>query len=88
MLYATVDNLIEKLIKRQQTEDLNDTEFAEKLGISRSLWRQTKFKEREVGQSLLSAVMRVYPELAPEVLAFLREGKEERSRTPANAPQT
>ncbi len=69
--------LLSLLMEKQRGENLNDTEFANKLGISRSLWRQTRTGEREINQTLLAAVMKVYPELAPEILTFLRDSEKE-----------
>ena len=66
--------LVSALIAQQSALGLNDTKFAIKLGIARTVWVQAKQVQRPIGLTLLRAVARTYPDLNEEILAFLRDG--------------
>ena len=71
----TKPSLIKILINRQLEQDLTNTAFAKKLGVSRTLWVMTRNGRRNVNITLLRAVAREFPELDDEILAFLRPAK-------------
>ena len=66
--------LVSALIAQQSALGLNDTKFAIKLGIARTVWVQAKQGQRPIGLTLLRAVARTYPERNEEILTFLRDG--------------
>jgi len=75
MATIVANQLLEKLIQKQNDLRLNDAQFARKLGIvSRQLWQFTKTGKREVGFTLLRAVLRTYPDLTSDVIEYLRDG--------------
>lgn len=63
--------LREKLVARQQELGLNDTEFARLLGVPRSTWSLTRSGVKRVGPRIARAVLRAFPDLAPEAISFL-----------------
>ena len=65
--------LIELLQARQRELGLSDGAFARRLGVSRSLWIAVQSGQRAVGLRLLRGVVRAFPDLDDDVLAFLRE---------------
>jgi len=65
--------LIEKLKEVQAEAKLSDAEFAkQKLGISRQQWQFTKAGTRKIGEKTLNGIMLNMPELAADVLVYLR----------------
>ncbi len=64
--------LIERLITRQRELGLTDGEFARRLGISRTLWWAIRTGQRAMGLRSLRGIVRAFPDLDDEVLAFLR----------------
>lgn len=82
--YAT-PSLIQALEIIQYEQRANDSSFAIHLGISRTLWRQTKSGERSVGLTLLKAIILHHPELTTHILEFLRNGNTEVNRNVAKA---
>ena len=66
--------LVKTLRNKQEHEKMNDTCFAKKLGISRSLWVLTQVGKREIGFTLLRAIVQHYPELIIDVIDFLKNG--------------
>lgn len=68
----THDSLVRLLVVRQQESALSDHDFAQQLGIARPLWSLTRAGKREVGLTLVRGVLRVYPDLTDDVIAFLK----------------
>lgn len=64
--------LIHSLIEKQRAEHLSNTEFAQRLGISRALWDLVRTGKRGFGEKTLSGIVRAYPDLIPELLLFPR----------------
>ncbi len=60
-----------ELSRKRAAAGLNESQFAEKLGISRALWFQLKRGKRFPSAKFLSAVMKVFPGLTVDVMAFL-----------------
>lgn len=67
--------LIEALIQKQRELGMQDVHFAQELGFSRTFWNRVKNGKRGVTVAVLRAVLRRFPELEPDVLAFLQEEK-------------
>ena len=65
--------LIEKLIERQRSERKSDAAFAATLGVTRTWWNLARNGRATIGDKPLSRIVLHYPELGPEVLAFLRD---------------
>jgi len=65
--------LLSALIKKQLNQELTDSEFAHKLGISRSMWQFTARGEQEIGWLITLAVVKKFPDLFPELLFYLRD---------------
>ena len=74
----TNQELVEALIQRQAKLDLSDGEMAVRLNVSRDLWNKVRRGEKAIGSKLLRGIMREFPDLAPEVLSFLRRNREGR----------
>ena len=55
------NDLLDKLNERQGK--LSNYKFAERIGITPSLWQMIKNGKREVGITLLRAILKAYPEL-------------------------
>jgi len=53
--------------------ELSDKDFAKRLGVSRQLWALVKNGKHNPGLKFIQAVMRVYPELTVELMAYLKE---------------
>lgn len=62
--------LLVELIARQGERP--DKDFAQTLGLSRQLWRMICQGERRIGIISLGRVLAHYPELAVEVLDYVR----------------
>jgi hypothetical protein len=65
-------NLVVDALKLKQGE-LNDSQFAKRLGISNVMWIYLKNNQRLPGKKIYSAVMREYPDLIPTVLMAMTE---------------
>ena len=63
--------LLEKLIERQKQLGLNDAQFAKKLGVPRSTWRNTRIGERALGRKVALATMRTFSDLTADIVSFL-----------------
>ncbi len=71
--------LLEKLVEKQQAEELTDRPFAKKLGIAGAQWFNVRKKERGFGVKTLGGVLQLYPELEPDVLTYIREAAERKA---------
>ena len=67
--------LLDSLKTKQQELGLSDREFAEKLGVPRVTWTCTRLGYKRIGETILVAVVRAFPELEREVLLFVRRGE-------------
>lgn len=67
----TSARLIHLLVARQ--ESCIDQDFAQRLGLSRPLWVQVRNGTRRLGIISLGRVLAHYPELAVEVLDYIRD---------------
>lgn len=65
------DGLIEALRTKEQTLGLSEVRFARQLGISRAAWRLLKAGEMQAGLEVLRAIVAAFPELWPQVSAYL-----------------
>jgi len=63
--------VIETLKKLQSTQQLNDTQMGDMLGIHRTTWQRVKNYHQEPSSKFLITVMRVFPELRSAVDIFL-----------------
>ena len=64
--------LVERLIVIQNAHKWSDFDMAQQLGITRTMWQQVQHGERRLGsRTSLRAIVRAFPELGPEVLAYL-----------------
>jgi len=69
--------LVSTLKERASALNLSVTELAKTLGISRSYAYMLLNGEREFGLQTLRSILRVFPELKPEVDAYLADGHED-----------
>ena len=67
-------DLLAALRSKQATECLNDGQFAQRLGISKTLWSLISNGKSEPSYKMLRGVARVYPDLNPHVTIFLQSG--------------
>jgi len=81
---VTINNstLLSKIIQKQNAEGLNDYAFADKLIIERSTWTHIRLGRRKIGLTLLRAILRTYPELTDDVIAFMHDGDYSQSNKP------
>jgi hypothetical protein len=63
-------NLLIKLISRQRLEHLSDRAFAEKIEVSRPHWQATRTGKVKIGKSVEDGVIRAFPDLMPDVMAY------------------
>ena len=71
--------LIQNIENLQKLKGLNDTQFAEAIGVDLSTWSKVKNGERRPSNNFLRGIVRAFPELH---LAVLEEMKDE-DNTPA-----
>lgn len=71
---STLVTLVEKLKAKQEECNLNESEFADRLKLSRATWYLIKNGDREPSREFLSAVMREFPELTVEIMNYLANG--------------
>ena len=65
-------NLIEAIRAEQAERELSDTDLAKLLGIDLSTWSRIKRGQRPPGGKFLKAVMSNLPELALQVIDYMR----------------
>jgi len=68
-----VGSLVETLVEKQKESGLDDAEFAAKIGVSRPAWSMIRSGSRRPGEKTLSGVMRAFPRLVDDCLAYLRD---------------
>jgi hypothetical protein len=68
-----VPSLVDTLTARQAAAGMDDAAFAAKLGVSRAAWSMVRAGKRQMGDKLLSGVMKAFPSLADDCLAYLRD---------------
>lgn len=66
--------LIEVVEERKQALGWTDEQLARVLGISRSLWSQVRSGRRRLTLDVVCGILRAFPDLEEQVLAFLKEG--------------
>ena len=66
--------IIEQLETRRKELGMTDEAFARLLGISRPLWSQIRSGKRRMTLEVVRGILRAFPDLEGQVLAFLREG--------------
>lgn len=64
-------DLIRVCCERQRRMGASDGEFAVRLGLSRSTWWALRRGWRRPGRRALAGILRAFPDLAPDTLAFL-----------------
>ena len=74
---APTHRLVAVLTARQQQLGLTDGRFARLMGLTRPLWQAIRTGRRNVSLRLLAGVVRAFPDLEGEALAFLRNHTEE-----------
>jgi len=67
-MQTIVAGLIEKVIQRQQTDGLSNVAFAKKLNVSRQMWDGIRKGTRKPGLKVWRGIVRVYPDMAGEIL--------------------
>lgn len=67
-------SLVVTLSAKQRELELSDAAFARRLGVARSTWTRVRLGNRKPGERLLSGVMRAFPSLTDDCLAYLRDG--------------
>ncbi|MCL5265141.1 MAG: hypothetical protein M1343_08125 [Chloroflexi bacterium] len=63
--------LTDKLKIKQQELGLNDTDFARKLSVPRSTWRNAKVGIRKPSRRLALKAMGMFPDLTADCVSFL-----------------
>jgi len=58
-----MSQVIEETLKKQVELGLSDTEFAEHLGISPTMWWYLRTGQRELGKKSYQAIANAFPEL-------------------------
>jgi transcriptional regulator with XRE-family HTH domain len=76
-------SLVGRLDAIQTAHKWSDVEMAGQLGITRVMWQQVHHGDRRLGAKTLRAIVRTFPELGPEVLAYLAEDGAEPEPTAA-----
>lgn len=86
-------NIVDEVAARQVRDGIPDRELAQRLGISRSLWRFIRAKERGISLYFLQGVVATYPDLMIEAQAILLAAYHARNDVPGarqnarNGPQ-
>lgn len=65
------DRLIDELRRRQVRAELSEIEFAELLGLADSTWVLIRQRKAKPGFKFVVGVVRRYPDLKGDVMAFL-----------------
>lgn len=65
--------LIEAVEERRHALGWTDEALARALGVSRPLWSQIRSGKRQVTLNVVRGVLRTFPDLETQVLAFLKE---------------
>ncbi len=63
--------LLDTLINRQQEMEETDRAFAQRLDIPRSSWQLARTRVKPLSRKAAHGAKRAFPDLAPEVDAFL-----------------
>lgn len=66
------ETLIAELRRRQERAGLSEIKFAELLGLADSTWVLIRTRKAKPGFKFLVGVVRLYPDLEGDVMAFLR----------------
>ena len=74
-ILATQDIALLSKLKLQQ-RDLSDYKFARKLGVTRPLWQATRTERVSINLTLLKAIARTYPDMHPDIIKYLKDGRE------------
>ena len=67
----TDQTILTALQQRQSDAGLSDEAMAERLGISRTMWRRLVSGERRISLRVLQGVVAAYPDLTPQVIAVV-----------------
>jgi transcriptional regulator with XRE-family HTH domain len=78
-------SLLERLKLLQRQARMSDREFAQLLGCTGQFWGRVKRGKRGITVAVLGAVLRRFPELTPEVLAFLEDAATSAGRSAGRA---
>jgi predicted transcriptional regulator len=65
--------LIEAVEERKRALGWTDEALVRALGVSRPLWSQIRSGKRQVTLNVVRGVLRTFPDLETQVLAFLKE---------------
>lgn len=74
-------SLVDTLKAKQAQSGMDDEAFAAKIGVSRPAWSMVRAGKRQMGDKVLSGVMKAFPSLSDDCLAYLRD---RRFSVPAN----
>lgn len=66
--------LIEAIEERKRALGWTDEALARALGVSRPLWSQIRSGKRRLTLDVVCGILRAFPDLEEQVLAFLKEG--------------
>ena len=72
------ERIVAALIAKQDAENLSNTEFAAKLGISAGMWTLIRTGKREMGVKPLEGIARHYPDVWALLPAHFSFGRPER----------
>ncbi len=65
--------LIEVIEERRRELGWTDEALARALGVSRPLWSQIRSGRRQVTLNVVRGMLRAFPDLETQILAFLKE---------------
>jgi plasmid maintenance system antidote protein VapI len=68
-----MEELLSKIKDIQGNKNLNNSQFAEHIGISRSMWQAISTGNRQIGDKTLNRIIVAFPELSAEILHFIRK---------------
>lgn len=68
-----MSDLKKKLIEKQRELNEADRPFSTRLGVSHWYWWQVRTTDAEPGAKMCKAVLRVFPELADDVMALMAD---------------
>jgi len=78
-----MQQLLEKVIEKQNEKHLNNSQFSRLIGISESMWRSIRNGDRLIGDKTLNGIIVAFPELDREILAYIRRKNGHQPKTVA-----
>lgn len=67
-----MDQLLTLVREKQKEKRLNNSQFAQLIGISPAMWGAIVRGKRLIGDKTLNRIIVSFPELSPEILQYIR----------------